>query len=162
MPPCRRRGEALVLRPLRHARRCRLRRARPASRAAAKRPGGGSAAVRARRADARPAVGRHGPALAGAEPVVDDAQWLDAPTRSVLAFAARRLDQEPVGVVCASRPSAEVLGVLASLERERVTRLSLGPLATEPMRTLIGERVTRPPPLPLLTRLAEASGGNPL
>jgi len=92
---------------------------------------------------------------------VDDAQWLDAPTSSVLAFAARRLDSEPVGVVCASRPHLDGLGVLGSLERERVAHLRLGPLATEPLRALIGERVTRPLPLPVLTRIAEASGGNP-
>ncbi len=92
---------------------------------------------------------------------VDDAQWLDAPSASVLAFAARRLDREPVGVVCASRPTPGGLGLLASLERERVTRLRLGPLAVEPLRALIGERATRPVPLPVLTRIAEASGGNP-
>ncbi len=98
---------------------------------------------------------------AGVILAVDDAQWLDAPTSSVLAFAARRLDSEPVGVVCASRPHPDGLGLLASLERERVVRLRLGPLAIEPLRALIGERVTRPLPLPILTRIAEASGGNP-
>ncbi len=92
---------------------------------------------------------------------VDDAQWLDAPSSSVLAFAARRLATEPVGVVCAARPSPQGLGLLASLERERVLRLTVGPLETEPLRALIGERARRPLPLPVLTRIAEASGGNP-
>jgi DNA-binding CsgD family transcriptional regulator len=92
---------------------------------------------------------------------VDDTQWLDAPTGSVLAFASRRLDSEPVGVVCASRPSPNHPELLASLERERVARVRLGPLETEALRALIAERVSRPLPLPLLTRIAEASGGNP-
>jgi DNA-binding CsgD family transcriptional regulator len=92
---------------------------------------------------------------------VDDAQWLDAPTGSVLAFASRRLDSEPVGVVCASRPSPNDPELLASLERERVAHVRLGPLETEALRALIAERVSRPLPLPLLTRIAEASGGNP-
>jgi predicted ATPase len=35
---------------------------------------------------------------------VDDVQWLDTPTQAVLTFALRRLDHEPVTVVCASRP----------------------------------------------------------
>ncbi|HWD75125.1 MAG TPA: AAA family ATPase [Solirubrobacteraceae bacterium] len=92
---------------------------------------------------------------------VDDAQWLDGPTSSVLTFAARRLDREPVGVVCAFRPTPPGLGLLDSLERERVGRVRLGPLEIDPLRRLISERVMRPLPLPLLTRIAEASGGNP-
>ncbi|HWD74675.1 MAG TPA: AAA family ATPase [Solirubrobacteraceae bacterium] len=92
---------------------------------------------------------------------VDDAQWLDGPTSSVLAFAARRLDREPVGVVFALRPNPAGLGLLRSLERERVVRVRVGPLAIDPLRRLIGERLARPLPLPLLTRIAEASGGNP-
>jgi DNA-binding CsgD family transcriptional regulator len=102
--------------------------------------------------------------LAVTSPVVmavDDAQWLDAPTSSVLAFAARRLDTEPVGVLCAFRPNAGGLGLLATLERERVTRLHLGPMAVDPLRRLIAERLARPPARPLLTRIAEASAGNP-
>ncbi|HWE07927.1 MAG TPA: AAA family ATPase [Solirubrobacteraceae bacterium] len=92
---------------------------------------------------------------------VDDAQWLDGPTSSVLTFAARRLDREPVGVVCAFRPNPPGLGLLDSLERERVVRVRVGPLNIDPLRRLISERVMRPLPLPLLTRIAEASGGNP-
>ncbi len=92
---------------------------------------------------------------------VDDTQWLDAPTVSVLAFAARRLDSEPVGLVCAFRPNMHGPGLIASLERERVARLRLGPLGIEPLRALVAERVTPRLPLPVLTRVAEASAGNP-
>ena len=37
--------------------------------------------------------------------VLDDLQWLDAPTRQVLEFAVRRVDPSRVGVVAASRES---------------------------------------------------------
>ena len=92
---------------------------------------------------------------------VDDAQWLDAPTSSVLAFAVRRLHRDPVGLVCAFRPGPGRLGLLNALERERVTRLALGPLELDPLRRLIDDRTGHPLPRPLLTRIAEASGGNP-
>jgi predicted ATPase len=35
--------------------------------------------------------------------VVDDAQWLDPPTASALAFIARRVDEEPIAVLFAVR-----------------------------------------------------------
>src|SRR6185437_5919703 len=57
--------------------------------------------------------------LARGNPVllaIDDAQWLDGPTAGVLTFAIRRLDREPVGVLCASRPHAAGLGLLDSVE----------------------------------------------
>ncbi|HET8980349.1 MAG TPA: LuxR family transcriptional regulator [Solirubrobacteraceae bacterium] len=92
---------------------------------------------------------------------VDDAQWLDGPTSSALAFAIRRLEGQPVGVVCAARPGAPGPALLESIEHERVMRLRVGPLPVDSLRRLIGERVGRPLPLPVLTRIAEASGGNP-
>ena len=38
--------------------------------------------------------------------VVDDAHWLDAPTREALAFCARRIEDEPVAILAASRELA--------------------------------------------------------
>ena len=102
--------------------------------------------------------------LAGAGPVllaVDDAQWLDAPTASVLTFAVRRLEREPVGVVCAFRPHAAGLGLLDSVERHRVRRVRVGPLALVPLGRIIAERLGRPLPRPVLARIADASRGNP-
>lgn len=92
---------------------------------------------------------------------VDDAQWLDAPTGGVLAFAIRRLEREPVGMVCAFRPYEPILARLAPIEPERVTRLRLGPLHRDPLRRLVAERLPGQLPLPVLSRIAEASGGNP-
>ncbi|MGZ4169275.1 MAG: AAA family ATPase [Solirubrobacteraceae bacterium] len=103
-------------------------------------------------------------ALAGRTAVllaVDDAQWLDAPTAGVLTFAIRRLEREPVGVLCAFRPHAAGLGLLDSVERHRVRRLAVGPLALGPLGRIIAERLGRPLPRPVLARIAAASRGNP-
>jgi hypothetical protein len=48
--------------------------------------------------------------------VVDDAQWLDQASAQVLAFAARRLLAEPVGLVFAAREPSEQFGGLAELK----------------------------------------------
>src|SRR5262249_58831020 len=49
--------------------------------------------------------------------VVDDAQWLDAASAQVLAFAARRLLAEPVGLVFGARGPGEPFRGVADLER---------------------------------------------
>src|SRR5712671_637378 len=48
--------------------------------------------------------------------VVDDAQWLDQASAQVLAFAARRLLAEPVGLIFAAREPGEQFRGLAELE----------------------------------------------
>ena len=48
--------------------------------------------------------------------VVDDAQWLDQASAQVLAFAARRLLAEPVGLIFAAREPGEQFRGLADLE----------------------------------------------
>ncbi len=92
---------------------------------------------------------------------VDDAQWLDAPTSSVLAFAVRRLEREPVGVLCAFRPNPGGLGLLETVEREQVRRLHVGPLGLDSLGRLIRDRLDWSLPRPLLARIAEAARGNP-
>jgi DNA-binding CsgD family transcriptional regulator len=92
---------------------------------------------------------------------LDDAQWLDGPTTGVLTFAIRRLDPEPIGVLCASRPRAAGLGLLDSVERHRVRRLRLGPLALAALGRVIAERLGRSLPRPVLARIAQAARGNP-
>jgi DNA-binding CsgD family transcriptional regulator len=102
--------------------------------------------------------------LARSTPVLlalDDAHWLDGPTAGVLTFAIRRLDPEPVGVLCASRPRAAGLGLLDSVERDRVRRLRVGPLALGALGEVIADRLGRSLPRPVLARIAQASRGNP-
>jgi predicted ATPase len=48
--------------------------------------------------------------------VVDDAQWLDQASAQALAFAARRLLAEPVGLVFAAREPGEQFDGLTELE----------------------------------------------
>jgi DNA-binding NarL/FixJ family response regulator len=48
--------------------------------------------------------------------VVDDAQWLDQASAATLAFVARRLLAEPIGILFAARESREELRNLAELE----------------------------------------------
>ncbi|MER7935338.1 MULTISPECIES: AAA family ATPase [unclassified Streptomyces] len=48
--------------------------------------------------------------------LVDDAQWLDDASLQVLAFAARRLEAEPVAVLFAGRDGADALGGLPELQ----------------------------------------------
>jgi predicted ATPase len=48
--------------------------------------------------------------------VVDDAQWLDQTSALTLAFVARRLRADPVGIVFAAREPGEELSSLPELE----------------------------------------------
>jgi AAA ATPase domain len=73
--------------------------------------------------------------------VVDDAQWLDRASAQVLAFAARRLLAEPVGLIFAAREPGEEFGGLAELEvrglPEQYARALLGSV----IRFRLDERV---------------------
>ena len=86
--------------------------------------------------------------------VVDDAQWLDAASAQVLAFAARRLLAEPVGLVFAAREPGEQLRGLTDLE----VRGLPDPEARTLLRSVVGfgldERVQ--------DRILAEANGNPL
>jgi class 3 adenylate cyclase/DNA-binding CsgD family transcriptional regulator len=96
---------------------------------------------------------------------VDDVQWLDAPSAEALLFAARRLGDEPVGVLLARRAGHEstLPGELArALPEDRVLRLEVGPLGREEVHRLLVARLGLTLSRPALARLHEASGGNAL
>ena len=99
---------------------------------------------------------------------VDDAQWLDPPSASALAFALHRLDDWNVRLLMAVRvePVPErAFPVVAAFEdalgRDRVQRMSVGPLSVGALHSVfqrvLGTSVTRP----MLVRIHKASGGNP-
>jgi hypothetical protein len=99
-------------------------------------------------------------ALAALSPVivaVDDFQWLDAPSKRVLYYAARRLESEPVGLILTTRTS----GDLANMREDRRFLLSLGPLSLGALQRMLRIRLGVPLDRPTLLRVLRASGGNP-
>lgn len=106
--------------------------------------------------------------LAGSGPLlvaVDDLQWLDASSGSVLAFAARRLGDEPVALLAAARatPGAPVPFALdRAFPEGSFRRLALGPLSVGAVHELLRTRLGLTLPRWALARVHEAAGGNPL
>src|SRR5215469_8452966 len=86
--------------------------------------------------------------------VVDDAQWLDAASAQVLAFAARRLLAEPVGLVFAARDPGEQFRGLADLE--------VRGLPDQDARTLLGSVVRFGLDERVRDRILAETDGNPL
>jgi DNA-binding CsgD family transcriptional regulator len=105
--------------------------------------------------------------LARTSPVVvavDDVQWLDRPTAVVLAFAARRLTDEPIGLLIAQRtagPAAVPLGLDRLPAGDRLDRLELRPLSLGAVQRLLQRRLGWVPSRPVLHHVHELSGGNP-
>ena len=86
--------------------------------------------------------------------LVDDAQWLDRATAQTLAFVARRLDAEAVGVVFAVRePIAQLDGL---------PELVVPGLAPEDARDLLRTVLTAPLDQAVRERFIAEAHGNPL
>ena len=94
---------------------------------------------------------------------VDDVQWLDEPSASVLAFALRRLAAAPVAILVARRGDEETapLGLDRAFPSEQLRRLRLGPLSVGATHRLLRERLGVSFPRPTLVQLHQTSGGNP-
>ena len=86
--------------------------------------------------------------------VVDDAQWLDAASAQVLAFAARRLLAEPVGLVFAAREPGE--------QFQGVTDLAVPGLPAQEARTLLRSVVGFGLDERVRNRILAEADGNPL
>jgi len=86
--------------------------------------------------------------------VVDDAQWLDRASAQVLAFAARRLLAEPVGLVFAAREPGEQFRGLADLEVRGLPEQDARALLGSVVRFRLDERVR--------DRIVAETAGNPL
>lgn len=91
--------------------------------------------------------------------VIDDMQWVDAASRAPLAYAARRLP--PAGVVLIGGLRTDT-GSEPSDAFADVARLHLEPLDDDAIGRVVREAIARPTPDHVVTRIASASGGNPL
>ncbi|KAA0079076.1 LuxR family transcriptional regulator [Mycolicibacterium sp. P9-64] len=86
--------------------------------------------------------------------LVDDQQWLDVASARVLAFVARRLAAEAVGLVFATRvPAAELTGL---------PQLAVTNLRESEARTVLDASLTTPLDVRLRDRIVAETRGNPL
>ena len=103
--------------------------------------------------------------LARDEPVliaVDDVQWLDPASARILAFAARRLGELPIGIVVTQRGDGPDPLDLGNALGAAYEELRLGPLSLGAIVHLVRTRNDASLPRPVLARVHEASGGNPM
>jgi DNA-binding CsgD family transcriptional regulator len=98
--------------------------------------------------------------IASAQPLllmVDDAQWLDRETTEVLAFVARRLHADRVGLILAARETTTDDATFSGIPQLRLTGLhpdDAAALLEHVTGVLVPERVA--------TRLVAETAGNPL
>src|SRR3954452_2970596 len=85
---------------------------------------------------------------------VDDAQWLDRASAQVLAFVARRLFAEPVGLLFAAREAGEALRGLPELEVRGLQGGDARALLGSAVGVLLDDRVR--------DRIVAETRGNPL
>ena len=102
-------------------------------------------------------LARTGPVLVA----IDDAQWLDAASASVLDFAARRLKRESVRLLFTQRLDE---GEPFPFDRAcpQLVRVEVGPLRLGELLELIRQRTGSRLPRRRLAEVERLSGGNPL
>src|SRR6185437_1633426 len=86
--------------------------------------------------------------------VIDDAQWLDRASAQALAFAARRLLAEPVGLMFGAREPGEQLRGLPDLEVRGLRDEDARTLLRSVVRVRLDERIR--------DRIVAETNGNPL
>jgi DNA-binding CsgD family transcriptional regulator len=87
---------------------------------------------------------------------VDDFQWLDSMSARTLAFALRRLKQEPVGALLTLRGDADVHPGLRDMDR-----IVVGPLEEQALAAVVKHRLGLELSGAQLRQLADGTGGNP-
>ena len=95
--------------------------------------------------------------------VVDDLQWCDAPSASVLAFIARRLEGQGLALILATRPlDPALMPEAASLAGDPAVEL-VRPSALTPaaVGTLVAARLTGEADERFVHACLEVTGGNP-
>lgn len=96
---------------------------------------------------------------------IDDAQWLDASSRTVIGYLARRLSGR-TGLLLSFRvgesDSDDGQAWVSSPRPEMITRVRMRPLTLGGVHALIVGRIRQTLPRPVIVRIHEISGGNPL
>jgi DNA-binding CsgD family transcriptional regulator len=95
---------------------------------------------------------------------VDDVQWFDAASSTALAYAARRLRSERVGVLLARRAGLEsslVDELSRSGHADRYCDIGVGPLDLAALHQVVQAHLGAALPRPLLAEVHHTSGGNP-
>jgi DNA-binding CsgD family transcriptional regulator len=103
-------------------------------------------------------------ALAARRPLlvaIDDVQWLDRPSADALAFAARRLEGDPVRFLL-TRRSRGWSALERALKPRGLERFELGPLSLGATRRILHDRLGLSLPRRVLSRIFESARGNPL
>ena len=95
---------------------------------------------------------------------IDDVHWLDPASAAALAYAARRLGSDSVGVLLARRRPLESTlhdELRRYLAPHRLRAVDVGPLELGALRRIVQEHLGVTVPRPLLAEVHAASGGNP-
>jgi DNA-binding CsgD family transcriptional regulator len=95
--------------------------------------------------------------------VVDDLQWCDRPSARALAFLARRLDGQPLGLILATRPLDPALAPEPAtlLDDPSVELLRPAPLTRDAIRSLVAARLSGEPDDRFVDACSAVTGGNP-
>ena len=94
---------------------------------------------------------------------LDDIQWIDPASGAVLQVALRRLRDDRVGLLATLRAGTETaaLDFEHALSGQRLDRRFVGPLGLGGVHQLLGQQLGLELTRPELTRLHEATAGNP-
>ena len=92
--------------------------------------------------------------------IIDDLQWVDAPSAQAILFAGRRLAAEGVALLLARRDGLE--GGPEGADLSWAADVELGPLEPETALVLLEQRTPGPIASDVARRLVAAAAGNPL
>jgi DNA-binding CsgD family transcriptional regulator len=95
--------------------------------------------------------------------VVDDLQWCDAPSARALAFIARRIEGQPLGLILATRPLDPSLAPESAtlVADPAVELLRPAPLTPDAIRSVVAARLSGEPHEQFVDACSEVTGGNP-
>ena len=93
---------------------------------------------------------------------VDDVQWLDTSSRNALSFALRRLEEEPVRLIVSCRTGVFADAVEHADLGVAGERIVVGPVSIGVLQRIVAAQLGRSVSRPTLTRLHQATGGNPM